>query len=155
MNRNFGKLIGNEVTFAPDIIRVDGHDAISPSEEQLLAAGWKRVKDVAPETDEKHYAVATGWAETDAEIVRTYEVREVEPTVRKWTPLTLKRGAVARGWWEAFKAILTAADGYEDFVMCQFVAEDDPMFAPIKAALAAQFGADAVDGYLAELPTED
>lgn len=155
MNRNFGKLVGGVVEYAPDVIRVDGHDAISPSEEQLLAVGWKRVKDVTPETDEKHYAVATGWTETVTEIVRTYEVREVEPTVRKWTPLTLKRGAVARGWWEAFKAILTAADGYEDFVMCQFVAEDDPMFAPIKAALAAKFGADAVDGYLAELPTED
>ena len=155
MNRNFGKLVGGVVEYAPDVIRVDGHDAISPSEEQLLAAGYKRVTERAPETDEKHYAVATGWTEAVTEIVRTYEVREVEPTVRKWTPLTIKRGAVARGWWEAFKAILTAADGYEDFVMCQFVAEDDPMFAPIKAALAAQFGADEVDGYLAELPTED
>lgn len=155
MNHSFGKLVDGRVEYAPDVIRVDGHDAISPSAEQYLAVGWKRVKDVAPATDERHYAVATGWTETDAEIVRTYEVREVEPIVRKWTPLTLKRGAVARGWWEAFKAILTAADGYEDFIMCQFVAEDDPMFAPIKSALAAQFGADAVDGYLSELPTED
>lgn len=99
------------------------------------------------------------WAwDSDAMIVTvTYHEEsapEPAPIVRKWTPLTLKRGAEAKGWWGAFKGILEAANGYEDFLMCQFVAEDDAMFSPIYGALCDAFGDDAVREYLAELPTE-
>lgn len=88
-------------------------------------------------------------------VVREFKpLPEPTPVARRWTPLTLKRGAVAKGWWDEFKGILNLASGYEDFLMCQFVSEDDPMFQPIYNALCATFGTGLVDEYLSELPTE-
>ena len=87
----------------------------------------------------------------------TYTAEDIpapEPIPRKWTPLTIKRSAEAKGWWAAFKGILEADEVYEDFLMCQFVAEDDAMFSPIYNALCDAFGKEQVDAHLNELPTE-
>lgn len=130
------------------------------TEAEYNAAGYHRVNGAyAPGCPEGHHLVPTGrWKVEDNECRQVFDVVEdelVEPQPRRWTPLTLKRGAAARGWWEQFRAILQSAEGYEDFLMCQYVAEDDPMFRPIYDALCGMFGKELVDAYLDELPTED
>ena len=46
MNRNYGKLAGGEVEYAPaKITKDDGTVVMSPSAETYLAAGWKRIVD--------------------------------------------------------------------------------------------------------------
>lgn len=130
-----------------------------PSEKMYNDNGFYRVNDRhRPGCPEGHHLVPTGrWKVEDNECRRVFDVVEdepVEPQPRRWTPLTLKRGAAVRGWWEQFRAILQSAEGYEDFLMCQYVAEDDPMFRPIYDALCGMFGKELVDAYLDELPTE-
>ena len=42
MNRNYGRLVGGEVEYAPaKITKDDGTVVMSPSAETYLAAGWK------------------------------------------------------------------------------------------------------------------
>ena len=162
-NSSFGRLVNGTVEHAPKTLVVTGEDGRvriipNPTAEDYLAAGYKCIVDHRLPPSEGFAIVADGWDDQVEEIVAVYRYEPVaapEPTVRKWTPLTLKRGAVARGWWDQFRAILQSADGYEDFLMCQHVAEDDPMFTPIHAALCSVFGDEAVDGYLDGLPTED
>ena len=163
MNYDYCKLDENAMLrYAPSIIKDDAGYHANPPQELYASNGWYRKTATPPEAAEGRYWVENeprDWA-WDAEtmtVTVTYReviVPEPEPMPRRWTPLTLKRGAEAKGWWAAFKGILEAAGGYEDFLMCKFVSEDDAMFSPIYGALCDAFGREYVDAYLNELPTE-
>lgn len=155
MNRKFGKInASGGIDYAPSALNTPKGYTFNPSDEDYLAAGWKRISDHMPPSREGGYWTATGWTETEATIDRVYEWRENEPTPRRWTPLTIKRAAASQGIWGEFKEMLTANDAYEDFLMCQFVADNDPSFVELRKALAAKFGEDFVAQFLSGLEVE-
>ena len=80
MNRKFGKLEDGNLTYAPNVLAVNGRILISPPDDAFLAAGWHKLTDNAPTPTEGFYARPTGWVMTDGEIVRQYEQIAVEPT---------------------------------------------------------------------------
>lgn len=148
--------------YMPMILKDGDSYRVNPPPEVYAAHGGYLKTDTKPEPIEgkawiENDAKEWSWDDAAMAVAVTYhaeDVPEPEPIPRKWTPLTLKRGAEAKGWWNTFKQILEAANGYDDFLMCQFVAEDDAMFAPIYGALCDALGKGDVDAYLNELPTE-
>ena len=153
---------GGMLRYAPFALNYNGMVMVNPPAEVYAALGWYAKTATPPDPVEgkvweEDEPSAWAWDAATMTVRVTYHAEDVpapEPMPRRWTPLTLKRGAVTRGWWDALKGILENANGYEDFLMCQFVAEDDAMFAPIYAVLCDAFGEDAVKSYLDELPTE-
>lgn len=78
----------------------------------------------------------------------------VEDSERRWTPLGMKRTLSAVGHWAEVKAMLVAADKYDDFLMCQYVYEGDEDFQNAKAWAVEQYGAESVSAILDAIPTE-
>ena len=163
MNYDYCYLDDNgSLRYMPMILKDGDSYRVNPPQEVYAAHGGYKKTAAPPEPVEGVYWAENEpkdwvWDDTAMTVAVTYHegvVPEPEPIVRKWTPLTLKRGAEAKGWWGAFKAKLEANGGYEDFLMCQYVAEDDAMFPGIYNALCDALGKDEVDAYLAELPTE-
>lgn len=103
---------------------------------------------------EGHELVRVGWEERDGQIYAVYEERELPPPPpRKWTPLTVMRGLKKAGLWEALTAGISADDMYE-FVACQFVADDDPLFVAKRDAMYETLGKERVDAFLDSLEVE-
>ena len=73
MNKNYGKLDGGEIEYAPaKITKDDGTVIMSPSAETYLAAGWKHIVDEPPAAEPGHNVQVSGWDETAESIVRIY-----------------------------------------------------------------------------------
>ena len=152
MNRRFGKLdeAGN-LTYAPNVLAVDGRILISPPDEAFLATGWHKVTDNAPTTTDGFYARPTGWALTDGEIVRQYEQVAVEPTPKVYNKYRLGMAIQDAGlldsllqFFEANPASKFHWDNAQDFV------DDDENFKTIIGIFNEQFGEDAVSAILAK-----
>lgn len=78
----------------------------------------------------------------------------VEDSERRWTPLDMKRALSAVGHWAEVKAMLVAADKYDDLLMCKYVYEGDEDFQNAKAWAVEQYGAEYVNAILDAIPTE-
>ena len=152
MNRRFGKLdeAGN-LTYAPNVLAVDGRILISPPDDAFLAAGWYKVTDNPPTPTEGFYARPTGWDMVDGEIVRQYEQIAVEPTPKVYNKYRLGIAIQEAGLLDSllqFFAANPAAkfhwDNAHDF------AEEDENFKTIVGIFNKQFGADKVVAILAK-----
>ena len=145
MNRKFGKLEDGNITYAPNVLAVNGRILISPPDEAFLAAGWYKVTDNAPTSTEGFYARPTGWSMVDGEIVRQYEQIAVEPTPKVYNKYRLGLAIQEAGLLDAllqFFASNPAAkfhwDNAKDF------ADEDENFKTIVGIFNKQFGADKV-----------
>ena len=78
----------------------------------------------------------------------------VEDSERRWTPLAMKRALSASGRWPEVKAMLVAADKYDDFLMCSYIYEGDEDFQTAKAWAIEQYDAESVNALLDAIPTE-
>ena len=149
MNRKFGKLEDGNLTYAPNVLAVDGRILISPPDDAFLAAEWYKVTDNPPTPTEGFYARPTGWALTDGEIVRQYEQIAVEHTPKVYNKYRLGMAIQDAGLLDAllqFFASNPAAkfhwDNAKDFV------EEDENFKTIVGIFNEQFGADKVAAIL-------
>ena len=149
MNRKFGKLEDGNLTYAPNVLAVDGRILMSPPDEAFLATGWHKVTDNAPTPTEGFYARPTGWAMTDGEIVRQYEQIAVEPTPKTYNKYRLGMAIQEAGLLDAllqFFAANPAAKFHWD--NAQDFAEEDENFKTIVGIFNDQFGADKVAAIL-------
>ena len=149
MNRKFGKLEDGNLTYAPNVLAVDGRILISPPDDAFLAAGWHKLTDNAPTPTEGFYARPTGWAMVDGEIVRQYEQIAVEPTPKVYNKYRLGMAIQEAGLLDALLQFFTANpaakfhwDNAQDFV------DDDENFRTIVGIFNKQFGTDKVAAIL-------
>lgn len=154
MNRRFAKLENGIIKYAPSTLEVGDVIKTLPAESDYLLKGYKIVIDNRPAVDAEHHAVATGWAESESAIERTYEIREIEKVPRRWTPLAIKRAASAVDWWQDLRSALVEADLLEDFWGAQYIAEDDESYPAIYAGMVALFGEAEVIAFLDAVPQE-
>ena len=152
MNRRFGKLdeIGN-LTYAPNVLAVDGRILISPPDEAFLAARWYKVTDNAPTPTEGFYARPAGWAMVDGEIVRQYEQIAVEPPPKVYNKYRLGMAIQEAGLLDSllqFFASNPAAKFHWD--NAQEFEENDKNFVEICNQFVDSFGEDAVSAILAK-----
>lgn len=152
MNRRFGKLdeAGN-LTYAPNVLAVDGRILISPHDEAFLAAGWYKVTDNAPTPTDGFYARPAGWALTDGEIVRQYEEIAVEHTPKTYNKYRLGMAIQEAGLLDAllqFFAVNPAAKFHWN--NAKEFEESDENFVEICNQFVDSFGEDAVSEILKE-----
>lgn len=136
---------GKSVTYAPDYIWPSPR---TPTADDYLGAGWLRNSIVPPAPPHGMMVTNTTYAVASNSVVAVYAYGPMPPRVRRWTPLSIKRSAVKLGHWDALKDLLTAANAYDDFIMAQYEAEDDPDFIRLTVAARAQLGDAVVDAVL-------
>ena len=160
LNRKYGKLTDGKLTYAPIELATDAGLVINPTAEQYATAGWLPIIDERPAEREGYYAVPTGWTKKDGAIVRTYEERAIEPPTplpTRYSKLRLIVAAKKRGKWDAIKSFIETAGYWDEWLVCQYLADDYEGFADIKARAANALGmtAEEVDAMLAEAIDEE
>ena len=160
MNRKYGKLDNGAITYAPDMIDNGVALLTMPTAEQYADCGYLPVRDMPPEARDGYYAVPTGWTEKDGAIVRVYEERAVEPPTpmpTRYSKLRLIVAAKKRGKWDAIKSFIEGAGYWDEWLVCQYLADDYEGFTDIKARAANALGmtAEEVDAMLAEAIDEE
>ena len=99
INRNFGKLTGGELTYAPRSLIIDGREIWNPRAETYAQAGYLPIVDAAPSEPprEGYHYTPDGWevhhaydiADEDC-IRRVWEiVPNPPPPPRRWTRLDI------------------------------------------------------------------
>lgn len=160
MNRNFGKLTGGNLAYAPETIWDGDTCHCNPTAEQYAAQGWLPVIDERPSEKVGVYYVPTGWEERDGAIRRTYREEPMTPPanpVTRYSKLKLITAAKKRGKWADLKEFIEDADMMDEWAACQYLSDDYESFADIKAAaaMALQMTDDEVDAILADAIDEE
>lgn len=144
MNRNFGKLTDDRITYAPDTIWNGDTCYCNPTAEHYAAAGWLPVIDEKTREKVGVYYVPTGWESVLRDgrqvIVRTYREEPIvphAPPVTRYSKLKLIVAAKAAGKWAAFKAFIEANDIEDEWDACQFLSSDYAQFEAAKEAMIA------------------
>lgn len=159
-NRNYGKLKDGKLVYAPGAITTTEGFHINPTAAHYASCGWLPVTDTHPEAREGYYAVPTGWTNKDGAIVRVYEEHAIEPPTpppTRYSKLRLIVAAKKRGKWDAIKSFIETAGYWDEWLVCQYLADDYEGFADIKARAANALGmtAEEVDAILAEAIDEE
>ena len=132
MNLNYGKLVNGDIAYAPTVLPADGGVKANPSEASYLAAGWKKVKDEAPEPEEGKHVEPTGWTETETEVVRVYAQREGERSAsagpRVFSKLKMLVALKKRNLWVLTKTWIEEHGLYDFYLAAQFFTEDNEYF---------------------------
>ena len=140
MNRNYGKLAGGEVEYAPDKITRDGEVISNPSAETYLAAGWKRVVDEPPAPEDGCTVQPSGWNEDETTLTRTYKQVPAEPTPEKprvFSKLKLVTALKAADKWVLVKTWIEERGLWDYYLAAQNFREDNEMFADAVASIKA------------------
>ena len=144
MNRNYGKLVGCEVEYAPAKITLDDGTVVSnPSAETYLAAGWKRIVDEPPKAEDGCTVEVSGWDETADSIVRVYKQvpDEPQPTkARVFSKLKLVAALKAADKWVLVKTWIEERGWWDYYLAAQNFREDNEMFGEAIAAVKRYAG---------------
>ena len=144
MNRNYGRLVGGEVEYAPaKITKDDGTVVMSPSAETYLAAGWKRIVDEPPKAEDGCTVEVSGWDETADSIVRVYKQvpDESQPTkARVFSKLKLVAALKAADKWVLVKTWIEERGWWDYYLAAQNFREDNEMFGEAIAAVKRYAG---------------
>ena len=138
MNRNYGKLNGAEVEYAPDNITKDGEVISNPSAATYLAAGWKRIIDNPPAAEDGCTVLPSGWDEGEDAITRTYkQVPDEKPPekARVFSKLKLVSALKVADKWVLVKTWIEERGLWDYYLAAQNFREDNEMFAEALAAI--------------------
>ena len=141
MNRNYGKLAGGEVEYAPaKITKDDGTVVMSPSAETYLAAGWKRIVDEPPKAEAGCTVEVSGWDEAADSIVRVYKqvpAETPETKARVFSKLKLVAALKEADKWVLVKTWIEERGLWDYYLAAQNFREDNAMFSDALAAIKA------------------
>ena len=168
INRNFGKLTGGELTYAPTALIIDGRTILNPNAESYAAAGYLPVDTSEPSEPprEGYHWTPDGWEERDGAIRRVWrEEANPPPPPRRWTRLSIKTALAQAGMLDAARQFLSASEiatGYtawEALTDCDYIEEG---FGGAEAWSALLDGAavalgktrEDIDAFLDAIPTE-
>lgn len=175
INRNFGKLTGGELTYAPRSLIIDGRTILNPNAESYAAAGYLPVDTSAPSepAPEGFHYEPRGWEIFDDDrspvarhIRRVWViVANPPPPPRRWTRLSIKTALAQAGMLDAARAFLSASEiatGYtawEALTDCDYIEEGfggaEKWNALLDgAAVALGKTREEIDAFLASIPTE-
>ena len=141
MNRNYGKLVGCEVEYAPaKITKADGTVVSNPSAETYLANGWKRIVDDPPAADAGCTVEVSGWNETPDSIVLVYKQVPAAASATKprvFSKLKLVAALKEADKWVLVKTWIEERGLWDYYLAAQNFREDNEMFADALAAIKA------------------
>lgn len=176
MNRNFGKLNGGAIEYAPDMLTIEGRKVYHPKAVHYRIAGYLPVVETAPSepAPEGYHYEPHGWevhhaydiADEDC-IRRVWEiVANPPPPPRRWSRLSIKTALAQAGMLDAARQYLSAiqiATGYtawEALTDCDYIEDgypDDVHWDEIieGATIALGKTREEIDAFLDAIPTED
>lgn len=179
MNRNFGKLNGVAIEYAPDTLVIEGRKVYNPKAVHYRIAGYLPVDTASPSDPAPegfHYEPKEDGME-DGEIVHKWQVRNgairinwglvpnLPPPPRRWTRLSIKTALATAGMLDAARQFLSSteiATGYtawEALTDCDYIEEGYPNAEAWSALLDGAAQAlgktrEEIDAFLAAIPTE-
>ena len=168
INRNFGKLTGGKLTYAPTALIIDGRTILNPNAESYAAAGYLPVDTAAPSVPprEGYHWTPDGWEERDGAIRRVWREEANPPSPpRRWTRLSIKTALAQAGILPpvyGFLQTVEIANGYmawEALSDCDYVEEGYPNTEAWNALLDGAARAlgktrEEIDAFLDAIPTE-
>ena len=168
INRNFGKLTGGELTYAPRSIVIDGREIWNPRAETYARAGYLIVVEASPSDppSEGYHWAPDSWEERDGAIRRVWrEEATPPPPPRRWTRLSIKTALAQAGILPpvyGFLQTVEIANGYmawEALSDCDYVEEGyggaEAWNALLDgAAVALGKTREEIDAFLDAIPTE-
>lgn len=168
MNKNFGKLNGGTIEYAPDTLTIGGRKVYNPKAVHYRIAGYLPVDTAFPSNppSEGHHWVADGWEECYGAIRRVWrEEANPPPPPRRWTRLSIKTALATAGMLPqayAFLASVEITNGYmawEALIDCDYVEEfyggAEKWNALLDgAAVALGKTREEIDAFLDAIPTE-
>ena len=170
INRNFGKLTGGELTYAPRSLVIDGREIWNPRAETYAQAGYLPVVEASPSDPprEGYHWTPDGWEERDGAIRRVWrEEANPPPPPRRWTRLSIKTALAKAGMLDAAKrylenTVISPTSSYtalEALTDCNYVEEGYPTTERWNALLdgaAVALGKtrEEIDAFLDAIPTE-
>lgn len=166
VNRNWVKTDGKSLEYAPTWLRTDAGIVVNPSDEQYLAAGWKRNAVQPPELLDGMVVVSTSYEVHGDSIVAVYDYAEVTPpppmpkrySKKKFSLALARRGIFVEfeEWAKSTEVIegsgLTIARVLAD---SWFMQSDDPEFIAVKGVAESKFGVNKIAEVLSESEDEE
>ena len=177
-NLNYGKLTDDVFTYAPrdvefghrtivnctnaDIYYALGYrDVIEDKEERV---GVTAVFDHAEQEDDQYEEREDSethekWQELTyrGKIIRHYRYEPIvapPPPVRRWSQRNIMVALKAADKWTTAKQMMVEMDAWDEFVISQFIAEDNPTFISAREAAYEAYGKEVVDALIDSIPEE-
>ena len=150
--KQFVRVVNGKREYAPEIVRVDGHDVIGPNEETLAKCEppYLELMNERPADEEGFYFAATGALELrDSKYYEVYEKRAVEPSPKVYNKYRLGMAIQDADLLPAllqFFADNPAAKFHWDNAMD--FEEEDKNFKAIVGIFTEKYGADTVAAIL-------
>ena len=140
MNKNYARLTGGKLQYAPSTLMTPQGIIMNPKRLSYLQAGWKLLDLQTPaEAPEGKEYVISGYTETQTDIRPVYKLIAIETPPRTYSKLRLVTALASRGLWSAFRDWLIETDLYDLFLAAQFFRSDHPQFTTALAAAQSNF----------------
>ena len=168
INRNFGKLTGGELTYAPRSLVIDGREIWNPRAETYAQAGYLPVDTAAPSEPprEGYHYTPDGWEERGGAIRRVWrEEANPPPPPRRWTRLDILTALGESDMFDAAVAYLNSIEvkphitAWLGLNTANYIEEGYPDAEAWNALLDGAANAlgktrEEIDAFLANIPTE-
>ena len=140
MNKNYARLTGGKLQYAPSTLITPQGIIMNPKRLSYLQAGWKFLDLQTPaEAPEGKEYVISGYTETQTDIRPVYKLIAIETPPRTYSKLRLVTALASRGLWSAFRDWLIETDLYDLFLAAQSFRSDHPQFTTALAAAQSNF----------------
>ena len=168
INRNFGKLIDGELTYAPRSLVIDGREIWNPRAETYARAGYLPVVEASPSVPprEGYHWAPDGWEEREGAIRHVWrEEANPPPPPRRWTRLDILTALGESDMFDAAFAYLNRIEvkphitAWLGLNTANYIEEGYPNAEKWNALLdgaAVALGKtrEEIDAFLANIPTE-
>lgn len=111
---------------------VDSGISLEPRE------GWTPCVYEPPKTQTDEVCVCNGFVKDGDSFRAVFKVTKVEVEQMKYSTLSIKRELAKLGKWDAAKALIEKSGAWDDYILANYLAENDPVFVAAKTAFVAQ-----------------
>ena len=111
---------------------VDSGISITPRD------GWLPCVYEPPKTEANEVCVAVGFVRDGDEFRAVFKVTKVEVEPMKYSTLSIKRELAKLGKWDEAKALIERSGAWDDYILANYLAENDPVFVAAKTEFVAQ-----------------
>lgn len=140
MNKNYARLTGGKLQYAPSTLITPQGIIMNPKRLSYLQAGWKLLDLQTPaEAPEGKEYVISGYTETQTDIRPVFKLIAHNLPPRIFSKLRLVTALTKRGIWAAFRDWLTETNLYDLFLAANDFREDHPQFAAALSAAQTRF----------------
>lgn len=141
VNRNWGRLDGQRLVYAPDVISADLR---APTDADYLAAGYARVEETRPDPPAGHHVAASALTNDAARIWRVYTYAPDPAPVYTYSKLRLIVALEEAGKWPTARAWIDENGLLDKWNACSYLRSDYAQFASVtNAAVSSGLVTDA------------